>query len=84
VKTFFSDLGLEQVETLTNFAEYDGNIYIKVGSTLFAINKDSGKTWNPLEGKLNSKKDGLKAKVTAVEEFQKISTFMIQENVLVT
>lgn len=80
-----SELGLiaDISQDQSQSADYDGNVYVKVGSSIAVINKDSGKTWNPLEGKLN-RKDGLKTKLSDIPEFQRIDQFIVQENVIIT
>lgn len=85
MKKTMIELGLnaDLSEGQSQSADYDGNVYLKIGSTIAVINKDSGKTWNPLEGKMN-RKDGLKSKLSEIPDFQRIVQFIVQENVIIT
>ena len=44
------------------------------------INKESGKTWDPLNAKLN-RKEGLK--IPEIKDFTRVKEFIVQENLVI-
>ena len=68
------DLNISPTPSNTQFYDFDGNIYVKIDKVAIVINKESGKTWDPLNAKLN-RKDGLK--VPEVKDFTRISEIIV-------
>jgi hypothetical protein len=64
----------------TQFYDFDDNIYVKLDKVAIVINKESGKTWDPVNPKLN-RKEGLKNPV--IKTFTEISEIIVQENLLI-
>jgi hypothetical protein len=67
----------------TQFYDFDGNIYVKLDEVAIVINKDSGKTWDPLNPKVN-RKEGLKTQENKdYTRISEISEIIVQENLLI-
>jgi hypothetical protein len=64
----------------SQFYDFDENVYVKLDKVAIVINKESGKTWDPVNPKLN-RKDGLKNPV--IKTFTDISEIIVQENLLI-
>jgi hypothetical protein len=74
------DLKISSTPKNIQFYDFDGNIYVKLDDVAIVINKDSGKTWDPLNPKV-SRKDGLNS--PELKDFTKISEIIVQENLLI-
>jgi hypothetical protein len=53
---------------------------VKIDKKAIVINKETGKTWDPLNAKLNIKGS---LKNTEIKEFTMISEIIVQENLLI-
>jgi hypothetical protein len=74
------DFNISSTPSNTQFYDFDGNIYVKIDQVAIVINKESGKTWDPLNAKAN-RKEGLK--IPGTKDFTSISEIIVQENLLI-
>ena len=74
------DFNISSTPSNTQFYDFDGNIYVKIDKLAIVINKESGKTWDPVNAKVN-RKEGLK--IPEIKDFTRISEIIVQENLLI-